>query len=99
MHRLILETSGHSGVWDLIASVKAQLDRVRYLSLEDQAWLTMIFRQHRGIVAAIGARDPVRAEGAMQEHLRTAFAAIERIASAHAEFFEEETSELDEKSA
>jgi hypothetical protein len=27
----------------------------------------------------------------MQQHLRTAFAAIERIASAHAEFFEEAT--------
>jgi DNA-binding GntR family transcriptional regulator len=99
MHRLVLETSGHRGVWNLIASVKAQLDRVRYLSLEDQAWLTMIFRQHREIVAAIAARNPARAESAMQEHLRTAFAAVERIASSHAEFFEEETSALDEKSA
>jgi DNA-binding GntR family transcriptional regulator len=99
MHRLILDVSGHPGVWDLIASVKAQLDRVRYLSLEEQAWLTMIFRQHRDIVAAIAAHDPVRAESAMQQHLRTAFAAIERIASAHAEFFEDEPVELDEKSA
>ena len=99
MHRLILEVSGHAGVWDLIASVKAQLDRVRYLSLEEQAWLTMIFRQHREIVAAIAAHDPTQAESAMQQHLRTAFAAIARIASAHAEFFEEEALELDEKSA
>ena len=99
MHRLILEVSGHAGVWDLIASVKAQLDRVRYLSLEEQAWLTMIFRQHREIIAAIGAHDAVRAEGAMQQHLRTVFAAIERIASAQADFFEDTTPELDEKSA
>jgi DNA-binding GntR family transcriptional regulator len=99
MHRLILEVSGHAGVWDLIASVKAQLDRVRYLSLEEQAWLAMIFRQHREIVAAIAAHDPTGAESAMQRHLRTVFAAIERIASAHAEFFEEEAPELNEKSA
>ena len=99
MHRLILEVSGHAGVWDLIASVKAQLDRVRYLSLEEQAWLTMIFRQHREIIAAIGAHDAVRAEGAMQQHLRTVFAAIERIASAQSDFFEDTTPELDEKSA
>jgi DNA-binding GntR family transcriptional regulator len=59
----------------------------------------MIFRQHREIVAAIAAHDPSKAESAMQQHLRTAFAAIARIASAHAEFFEEETPELDEKSA
>ena len=56
-------------------------------------------RQHREIVAAIAAHDPTQAESAMQRHLRTAFAAIERIASAHAEFFEEEAPELDEKSA
>lgn len=99
MHRLILEASGHAGVWDLIASVKAQLDRVRYLSLEDQAWLTMIFRQHREIVAAIATHDPVRAESAMQQHLRTAFAAIERIAAANADFFEDDLPDLDEKSA
>jgi DNA-binding GntR family transcriptional regulator len=99
MHRLILEVSGHAGVWDLIASVKAQLDRVRYLSLEEQAWLTMIFRQHREIVTAIAAHDPLQAESAMQQHLRTVFAAIERIASAHAEFFEDDIPELDEKSA
>jgi len=35
----------------------------------------------------------------MQRHLRTVFATIERIASAHAEFFEQETAELGEKSA
>jgi len=47
----------------------------------------MTFRQHREIVAAIAVHDPTQAESAMQQHLRTAFAAIERIASAHAEFF------------
>jgi len=99
MHRVILEVSGHPGVWDLIASVKAQLDRVRYLSLEEPAWLTMIFRQHREIVAAIAAHDPSKAERAMQQHLRTVFAAIARIASAHGEFFAEKIPELDEKSA
>ena len=59
----------------------------------------MIFRQHREIVAAISAHDPTQAESAMQQHLRTAFAAIERIASAHADFFEQEPPQLDEKSA
>ena len=90
MHRTILEVAGHPGVWDLIASVKAQLDRVRHLSLEDSAWLKMIFRQHRTIVRHIADHDPSGAEQAMQEHLRTVFGAIERIAAAHAEFFEQE---------
>ena len=94
MHRTILDMAGQPQVWDLIASVKAQLDRVRYLSLEDHAWLAMIFRQHRDIVTCIGDRDPEGAEQAMQEHLRTVFAAIARIATTHAEFFQDEQLDL-----
>jgi DNA-binding GntR family transcriptional regulator len=90
MHRHILVIAGHPKVWDLIASVKAQLDRVRHLSLEDHDWLAMIFRQHREIVRCIAAHDAPGAEQAMQAHLRTVFGAIERIAGAHAEFFEQE---------
>lgn len=90
MHQHILAIAGHPKVWQLIASVKAQLDRVRHLSLEDSDWLGMIFRQHREIVQCIGVRDAHGAEQAMQHHLRTVFEAIERIAAAHAEFFERE---------
>jgi DNA-binding GntR family transcriptional regulator len=90
MHRDLMRIAGHPSVWDLIASVKAQLDRVRHLSLEDTEWLAMIFGQHREIVQCIGARDAAGAEQAMQAHLRTVFGAIERIAAANAEFFEQE---------
>jgi DNA-binding GntR family transcriptional regulator len=76
-------------VWELIASVKAQLDRVRHLSLEDRDWLSMIFAQHEEIVAHIATHDGAAASRAMQQHLRTVFAAIDRIAETHAEFFEE----------
>lgn len=89
MHRVILAIAGHAKVWELIASVKTQLDRVRHLSLEDRTWLGMIFRQHEEIVAHIAAHDAGSATRAMQRHLRTVFAAVERIAAAHAEFFEE----------
>jgi GntR family transcriptional regulator, rspAB operon transcriptional repressor len=90
MHRDLMRMAEHPSVWDLIASVKAQLDRVRHLSLEDTEWLAMIFGQHREIVRCIDARDAVGAEQAMQTHLRTVFGAIERIAAAQGEFFEQE---------
>jgi DNA-binding GntR family transcriptional regulator len=95
MHSLILDIAGHPHAWDLIASVKAQLDRVRYLSLEDDSWLKMIYRQHREIVGAMRDRDQLGAEQAMQEHLRTVFQAIERIAQEHAQFFEDESTVRD----
>jgi DNA-binding GntR family transcriptional regulator len=89
MHRTILAIAGHASVWDLITSVKAQLDRVRHLSLEDRDWLTMIFAQHEAIVGHVATHDGAAASRAMQQHLRTVFAAIDRIAEAHADFFEE----------
>jgi len=88
MHRTILSIGGHATVWELIHSVKAQLDRVRHLSLEDRDWLTMILHQHEDIVTHIAAHDCSAAAHAMQLHLRTVFAAIDRIAERHAEFFE-----------
>jgi DNA-binding GntR family transcriptional regulator len=88
MHRGIARIAGHASVWELIASVKAQLDRVRHLSLEHADWLVMIFRQHEEIVDRLAAHDAAGAEDAMQRHLRTAFAAIDRIATTHADFFE-----------
>ncbi|MBW4090110.1 MAG: GntR family transcriptional regulator [Proteobacteria bacterium] len=91
MHQAILEIAGHATVWQVIASVKAQLDRVRHLSLEDADWLAMIFRQHQDIVDRIAAHDGPGAAAAMQHHLRTVFAAVERIAAAHAAFFESPT--------
>lgn len=99
MHSLILDIAGHPHAWDLIASVKAQLDRVRYLSLEDSRWLKMIFRQHREIVSAIRNQDSMSAEQAMQDHLRTVFNAIERIAQEHAQFFEQEAVALNRGAA
>lgn len=88
MHQDILMLAGHATVWQVIASVKAQLDRVRHLSLEDAEWLSMIFRQHEDIIDRLAAHDGPGAGAAMRHHLRTVFAAVERIAAAHEEFFE-----------
>jgi DNA-binding GntR family transcriptional regulator len=87
MHQTIAAIAGHAAVWTLITSVKAQLDRVRHLSLEHADWLAMIFRQHQEIVARLAAHDADGAEQAMQRHLRTAFAAIDRIAARRPDFF------------
>jgi DNA-binding GntR family transcriptional regulator len=88
MHRTLMTIAGYPAVWDLIGSAKAQLDRVRHLSLEQSDWLEMIFRQHQSIVDRTAAHDAAGAEAAMKEHLRTVFAAVERIAAEHAGFFE-----------
>lgn len=88
MHRALMDMAGHPMVWDMIASVKTQFDRVRHLSLESRDWLEMIYAEHCEIVAAVAAKDKSRAEELMRAHLRTAFSAIQRIARDHQEFFE-----------
>jgi hypothetical protein len=51
--------AGRPRVWRAVENVKAQLDRVRFLSLEDPAWLETIHRQHETIVERVlEARRP-----------------------------------------
>ena len=87
-HRHLMTMSGRPSVWQVITGAKAQLDRVRFLSLHEPGWQAMILSQHKTITERVGAHDVTGAVAIMQTHLRTAFAAIERIAIEHAEFFE-----------
>ena len=88
MHHTLMDLAGRPFVWQVIAGAKAQLDRVRFLSLEEGEWPGMIMAQHRELVAAVAERDGKRAVRVMTAHLRTAFAAIGRIAATHPDFFE-----------
>ena len=88
MHRSLMEIAGHPFAWQVIAGAKAQLDRVRFLSLGEHEWPSMIMKQHHHLVAAVAAHDAAAARRVMTAHLRTAFAAIERIAATHPDFFD-----------
>ncbi|MFD1625624.1 GntR family transcriptional regulator [Azospirillum griseum] len=89
MHADLIRIAGRPAVWNLILDVKAQLDRVRCLSLESADWLAMIFDQHRVIIERTRARDADGAEAAMRAHLRSVFDAIDRIAATNQEYFED----------
>lgn len=87
-HALLSRLAGHPSVWGMIESVKAQLDRVRCLSLETPSWSDMILGQHRDIADRVGNGDARGAEAAMRRHLRTVFDAIDAIAKAHVDAFD-----------
>ncbi|SEG68109.1 GntR family transcriptional regulator [Bosea lathyri] len=86
-HAELARLAGHPSVWSLIEGVKAQLDRVRCLSLESAAWPGMILRQHREIAEAVITGNEAAAEKAMRAHLRTVFDAIQTIAQSHVDAF------------
>jgi DNA-binding GntR family transcriptional regulator len=87
MHRKLVAMAGRPRVWRAVEDAKAQLDRVRFLSLEDPAWLATIHAQHEAIVERVLAGDAGGASAAMSTHLRAVFESIATIARATPEYF------------
>jgi DNA-binding GntR family transcriptional regulator len=87
-HRAIAEGVGLAFAWTSLEVIKAQMDRVRFLSFEGATPLPELIRQHRAIAEAIAAGRADAAEAAMRTHLREILASLPRIAAAHPDFFE-----------
>ncbi|MBL1266705.1 MAG: GntR family transcriptional regulator [Halomonas sp.] len=69
-HRTLSLGVEQHAAWKVIEEVRAQLDRVRYLSVPHSTPLERLVDQHARIVAAIEARDAQQAEETMALHLR-----------------------------
>ena len=87
MHQYLLGLGGRRRLWRVLSDAKAQLDRVRHLSLEDPHWLRKVFKEHEVIVRRVLANDEAGAVEAMQTHLRSVFDAVQKIAAANPEYF------------
>ncbi|MCL4763073.1 MAG: GntR family transcriptional regulator, partial [Burkholderiales bacterium] len=87
MHQQLVAMGGRPNVWHAVEDVKAQLDRVRFLSLEDPHWLASIHAQHEAIVRHVIAGDADAAASAMSRHLRAVFASVDAIARGRPEYF------------
>ena len=75
-HRELCVQAGRAPVWKLIAEVKTQLDRVRYLSLPDPLRIGQILAEHEAILAAVAAADTAAAVRAMRHHLRAVLGSL-----------------------
>ena len=87
MKPAIVAMAGRPNVWRAVEDVKAQLDRVRVLSLEDPSWLAAVLAQHEAIVRHVLEGDGNAASKAMEAHLRTVFSSIDAIAVERPEYF------------
>ncbi|WP_102867066.1 GntR family transcriptional regulator [Pseudovibrio exalbescens] len=56
--------------WRIVVDMKAQMDRVRYLSLGDATPIPKLIEQHKAIVRAIEAGNAQAAQGQMEIHLQ-----------------------------
>lgn len=87
-HRAIAESAGLAFAWTALEAIKAQMDRVRFLSFEGATPLPELIRQHRAIADAIAAGRAEAAEAAMRAHLREILSSLPRIAAEHPDFFD-----------
>lgn len=85
-HRTLAEMAGVPFAWRVVEDVKAQMDRIRYLSVEEMH-VRRLIAQHETIARAIEAGDADAAENAMREHLREILRTLPDIAAAHPDLF------------
>lgn len=85
-HRTLAEMAGVPFAWRVVEDVKAQMDRIRYLSVKE-VHVQLLIAQHEAIALAIAASDPAAAEAAMRVHLREILRSLPIIAAAHPELF------------
>jgi DNA-binding GntR family transcriptional regulator len=87
-HYAIAQAIDCTAAWETIQDIKAQMDRVRYLSLPDVSPLDLLIRQHAKILAGLRAHDPSAAEDAMRHHLREILVSLGPIAERNPAWFE-----------
>ena len=92
-HRTLALSSGRAHAWRIVEKIKAQMDRICYLSLDDASPLTLLIEQHTRIVDGIEAGDPTAAAAAMRTHLRELTLSLPNIAAKFPEFFAPEGGE------
>ena len=86
-HRTLALLVGRARAWRSVEVIKAQMDRIRYLSLDDATPLPLIIEQHTRIVDGIEAHDPAAAAAAMRNHLREILVSLPDIAARFPEVF------------
>jgi DNA-binding GntR family transcriptional regulator len=88
-HRLLSDIADCPLSWMVIESIKATMDRVRFLSLEQVSPPQGLITQHFAIFNCIKARDADAAELAMREHLQALIYTITPIAELKSDWFED----------
>jgi DNA-binding GntR family transcriptional regulator len=87
-HQTIARSADCEDAWRVLEGLKAQLDRVRFLSLPQATPLSTIIEQHAAIVEAIAARSPEGAAAAMRRHLAEILVSLPKLAAEHPSLFE-----------
>lgn len=87
-HRTLALGAGHDAAWRVTQEVKAQLDRVRYLSVPDTTPITKLIDQHGAILDSVAAGDGDAAERAVKAHMREILRSLPDLIARFPELFD-----------
>jgi GntR family transcriptional regulator, rspAB operon transcriptional repressor len=88
-HQSLARSVDCEQAWRLLENLKAQMDRVRYLSMPLATPPAILIAQHEAIAEAVAAGDADAAEARMREHLSEILKSLPKIATAYADIFAE----------
>lgn len=87
-HYLLTQIADCLLAWETIETIKATMDRVRFLSLVDVSPPEKLIQQHYSILEALKAGDPDAAELAAHLHLQEIIYSITSVALQNTDWFE-----------
>ncbi|PWC11908.1 GntR family transcriptional regulator [Brenneria roseae subsp. americana] len=87
-HQFLTQIANCPLAWETIESIKATMDRVRFLSLSQVSPPVSLIQQHYLIFSGLKARDPDATEKAIREHLQEMIYSITPISQQNSDWFE-----------
>lgn len=87
-HRSFATGIGRGHAWAVVEAQKAQMDRVRFLSLPDATPIGRLIDQHEAILDAVERGDAPASEAAMRAHLTEVLAALDPLRRLYPDLFE-----------
>ena len=86
-HRTLALHAGREYMWRVTESIKAQMNRVRFLTFDSATPMPQLTDEHAGIVDAIEAGDGNLAAQRMEQHLRALIQCLPLMAERYPEHF------------
>ncbi|SEN99985.1 DNA-binding transcriptional regulator, GntR family [Pseudorhodobacter antarcticus] len=86
-HQTLANAAGFCKAWDYLGGIKAQMDRVRFITFEEFP-ISKLIEQHEAIVDFIEQKAVPQAEAAIRAHLREILNSLPRMQELYPNYFE-----------
>ena len=86
-HRTLALSAGREYAWRITEGIKAQMNRVRFLTFDSATPMQQLADEHAGVIDAIAVGDADLAAQRMEKHLRALITSLPFVAERYPEHF------------